>query len=285
MHIVTILRDYLGLTQQALAKSAEISQSDLCEIETKPPYGQIEKYLRLSQELDVSVHAIVTNDCRLIPETFFQKHPHQPYTEVSKNKRAQMGRDGEELAFQMERKGVGQRFPTLAQLVIPYYKLRTAYRGCDILSFDEKGKPVLIEVKTTADTSGTEFNLTVNEYNTAVRQTAQGVPYLIYRYSGWGSDAMHLDVVSFTELQTGKRVAPSDYVCSMKPAEQEKSGIAYWRQRRGITQAELANQLHVKPQHLCLYEKGARKCSVMTYLKISELLEVPIDDLMNTYPV
>lgn len=44
MHIITVLRDYLGLTQQALAKEANITQADLCEIETMEPYGSMAKY-------------------------------------------------------------------------------------------------------------------------------------------------------------------------------------------------------------------------------------------------
>lgn len=285
MHIITILRDYLGLTQQALAKNAGITQCDLCEIETKPPYGQIDKYRRLSQVLDVPIHAIVTNDCRQIPMCFFEKHPHQPYTVAAEHKRAHMGRGGEELALQMEQKRLEKKWPVLAQLVLPYFKLRTKSRGYDILSFDENGKPFLIEVKTTANTAQTDFNLTVNEYETAIRQTKLGVPYRIYRYSGWGSEKLQLDIVDFAELQSGKRIEPSDYVCSMKLVEQEQSGIAYWRQKRGINQAELARQMEIMPQHLCLYEKGARKCSVKTYLKISEILEVSIDELLKTYPV
>ena len=285
MHIITILRDYLGLTQQVLAKSAGITQCDLCEIETKPPYGPIDKYCRLAEVLDVPVHAIVTNDCRQIPISFFEKHPHQPYTVASNHKRAQMGREGEELALQLEQKRLERKWPSLARLVLPYFKLRVGFRGFDILSFDENGFPFLIEVKTTANTAETDFNLTVNEYETAIRQTKLGVPYRIYRYSGWGSEALHLDVVDFAELQSGKRIEPSDYVCSMKSVEQEQSGIAYWRKEREISQAELARQMEIMPQHLCLYEKGARKCSVKTYLKVSEILEISIDDLLKTYPV
>ena len=37
MHIVAIVRDYLGLSQQALAKQSGISQADICEIETREP--------------------------------------------------------------------------------------------------------------------------------------------------------------------------------------------------------------------------------------------------------
>ena len=37
MHIIQVIRHYLGLTQQELARQAGISQPDLCEMEIKDP--------------------------------------------------------------------------------------------------------------------------------------------------------------------------------------------------------------------------------------------------------
>ena len=80
MHIIQILRSYLGITQQELAQKAGISQPDLCEMGIKTPYGRIDKYQRLSDYLGISVHALVTNDCRLVPSSFFERHPPRTYT-------------------------------------------------------------------------------------------------------------------------------------------------------------------------------------------------------------
>ena len=41
MHIIQVLRSYLGLTQQELARKAGITQPDLCEMEIKEPYAQL----------------------------------------------------------------------------------------------------------------------------------------------------------------------------------------------------------------------------------------------------
>lgn len=67
MHIIQIVRNYLGLTQTQLAKAAGLCQADICEMEKKPPYGRAEKYRRLSEYTGISVHTLVTNDCSLIP--------------------------------------------------------------------------------------------------------------------------------------------------------------------------------------------------------------------------
>lgn len=59
MHILTILMDYMGLTQAELAKKADISPADLNEMINKVPYGMITKYQRMAQYLCVSVDSIV----------------------------------------------------------------------------------------------------------------------------------------------------------------------------------------------------------------------------------
>ena len=61
--------------------------------------------------------------------------------------------------------------------------------------------------------------------------------------------------------------------------------ITVLRDYLGMTQQELARQLGIQPQHLCRYETGGHRCPVTMYRKISDLLEVPIDDLLATYPV
>ena len=285
MHIIQILRDYLGITQQALAREAGITQADLCEMETRPPYGTIEKYKRLSAVLGVPVHALVTNDCRLVSQTFFDSHTPAPYTGCSNHIRSRIGRAGEEAVLQMERERLQKISPALAQLVIPYFKLRAASVGYDILSFDDDGVPVFIEVKTTCQDASTEFNLTRNEYDKAEKLTKRGNQYLIYRLSGWGTSSQRLDVMSFQEMMHGRQIIPSEYICSMKPRRTELSGIAYYRCLRNLTQVELARQLEILPNDLCLYERGERKCPVTVYQKLSQMLAVSIDALLETHPL
>lgn len=82
MHIIQVVRHYLGFSQQELAKHAGITQPDLCEIEIKAPYGRIDKYQRLLNDLGIPVHALVTDDCSLIPSSFFERYPPRPYAKV-----------------------------------------------------------------------------------------------------------------------------------------------------------------------------------------------------------
>ena len=76
--IISILRAYLRLSQTELAHRANIGQADLSEMETKPPYGQLGKYQRLSNYLCVPVEALLKDRPDLIPLSFFDAHP-APY--------------------------------------------------------------------------------------------------------------------------------------------------------------------------------------------------------------
>ena len=66
MHVITALRDYMGMSQMELAKQANITQCDLSEIETMEPYGSIAKYERLSKVLGVPVDTLVRNDSQIL---------------------------------------------------------------------------------------------------------------------------------------------------------------------------------------------------------------------------
>lgn len=281
MNIITILRDYLGITQQELAKQANITQCDLCEMETKEPYGQIMKYQRVAKVLGVPVHALVTNNCTLVPESFFETHQHAEYLETTDR----LGREGEECAWHMEQEKLGGIFPVLARLVIPYYKLRRYSPGYDILSFDEHGKPIFIEVKTTTYGEDKDFRMTVHEHTVANKLTAKGERYYIYRYTNWGKKEQKLHVIPFQAMLDGARITPGQFTCSMTDRETQVCGIAYFRRLRGMTQEEMASQLGILQQHLCRYEKTERKCSIPMYRKMADLLEVTIDELLETYPV
>lgn len=282
MHIITILRDYMGITQQELARRAKISQADLSEIEGHEPYGTIAKYQRLSAVLDVPVHALVANDGRQIPLSFFEKHPRAPYLE--KPKSIGVGQEGEEEVFRRECERLETIFPALARLVIPYFKLRRTSPGYDILSYDNDGVPIYIEVKTTKYDETAEFRLTPHEYDVAQKLTCKGEKYFIYRFTDWGTCKRKLHIIPFQTMLDGGRIMPCQYVCTMKDRVIDLCGLAYHRRVRGITQIDMAKQLGISPQHLCRYETGSRACPVTLYLKIAQLLEVSIDELLETYP-
>lgn len=53
------------------------------------------------------------------------------------------------------------------------------------------------------------------------------------------------------------------------------------REKKGMTQQTLANQIYVTRQSISRWETGSRYPDLMTTKKISELLEVSIDDLLS----
>lgn len=281
MHIIQVVRSYLGLTQQELAKRAGITQPDLCEMEIKEPYGQIDKYRRLSHYLGIPVHALVTNDCTQIPLSFFDKHPLPSYAETVSGRNLELGRNGEDAALALEQERLNTVYPNLSQLVLPYYKLR--YRpGYDILSFDDCGKPIFIEVKTTTE-DNPDFVLTKQEYQVANKLTAKGETYQIYRFSNWGKQNQELTVYDFQRLKDHCELTPATYLCSTTPKEPLISGITYYREACGMSKGDLADCLGIKTPDLWRYENGMRACPVSVYQKISNILGVSIDQLLQHY--
>ena len=281
MHVITVLREYMGMTQCELARRAELSQCDVSEMEHLKPYGAISKYEKLAKALGVSVHCLVTDDCTRIPLSFFETHAHAPYLEESTRK----GWDGEEAVFEMEQERLMNLSPSLARLIIPYYKVKQQPPGYDILSFNDQGQPVAIEVKTSVSDADSDFRLTTREYNVAKKMTERDETYLVYRFTRWGSEKQQLHIMSFREMQNGARVTPAYYTCVMKDRTTQLSGIAFHRRLKGMTQRMLAAEIGILPDVLCQYETRERKCMVPTYQKLAEALEVTVDELLATYPV
>lgn len=279
MHLIQIVRNYLGLSQQELASKVGITQPDLCEMEIKPPYGRIEKYERLSEYLGIPIHALVNNDCTLVPLSFFDKHPHAPYGESVSGGKQELGRAGEEAVFEYERERLQKINPSLAKLVIPHFKLGNR-PGYDILSFDDLGKPLYIEVKTTTG-DDPDFNLTKQEYYRAVKVTAEDYCYLIYKYTNWGTDTQALKIYDFKEMKTSGNISPSTYVCSTLEREPVVTAIRYYRERCGISKGEFADYLGIQTPHLWRYETGERRCSVEMYQRMAVILNTTIDDLVK----
>ena len=279
MHLIQIVRSYLGLSQQELAELVGITQPDLCEMEIKPPYGRIEKYERLSAYLGIPIHALVNKDCTLVPLTFFDRHPPAPYAESGAGGNQGLGRNGEEAVFEAEQERLERINPSLARLVLPYFMLRNR-PGFDILSFDESGEPVCIEVKTT-QYDDPDFVLTKQEYQKAKRVTAEGTRYLIYRYTNWGTDQQKLTVYDFADMKGNGDISPSTYVCSTIKREPAVTGIRRYRELRGISKGDMADYLGIQTTHLWRYETGERRCSVEMYQRMATILGTTIDELVG----
>ena len=284
MHLLTIIRAYLGVSQTILAKEAGITQPDLSEIESKEPYGKIFKYQRLSRCLDIPVDTILKSDYRSIPESFFEKHPHVDYLPLPTTPDQRLGREGEEYIFQREQARVARIYPALSKLVLPYFKMPGDRPGYDILTYDDAGQPYCLEVKTSVqDTGG--FRITNHELDVAQRKLAAGERYDICYISNWGTDAQQEQDITFSSLMTTHNIMPCYYFCKPipKPKTGPVSGLAYFRRLRGIRQADIAHELDITASDWSLYETGKRNTPVNIYLKASEILNATVDELLQTY--
>lgn len=282
MHIVTILRYYLGLSQSELAEKSGVSYADVNEIENKPNNGMIEKYRKLAECLLVPVHTIVMNDALGVPETFFQQRSKIKYTSLPKTKNGRLGRLGEERVFRQEQERLAQINPVLARLVVPKYKIRGS-RGYDIISFKEDGTPFFIEVKT-GEVGNSSPQLTGCEYQTADKLTNLGYEYWIYHCSEWGREDQTFEKHLFRTLRDEHRIEPVRYICDFRPSKDTENGILHFRKQMGISQIEAANMLEIPASCLCKYETGENQCPVTTYQKMASLYQTTIDCLLQEYP-
>ena len=285
MHVLTALRHYLGITQTGLAQITNVTQADISEMETHAPYGQADKYQRVSSALGIPIEAIVKNDFRHIPVSFFENHSAPPYLPTPTSSEHLLGRQGEEFILRRERDRLADLYPALSKLVLPYFKMkmRGGSPGYDILSFDDTGIPFYLEVKTSLyDTNG--FRITNNELDTATKTLQAGEHYVVCQITNWGTKKQYVRDIPFEELQNHYRINPCYYFCRPTPPPAGPvSGLSYYRQLRGITQTEFAEMLGLMQCNLSLYENGQHKPSINFYLRVSELVDVPLDELMAQY--
>lgn len=284
MHVLTVVRSYLGLSQVALAKAAGITQADLSEMETREPYGKIKKYQRLSEYLELPLDLIVKNDFSHFPVSFFDTHPEPAFTAYPTSPDGIMGRQGEEYIYTREQIRLNESLPALAKLVLPYYKMKLSSPGYDILTFNEHGTPVALEVKT-SEKDNEHFRITPNELDAAQKLTASGIPYIICYISHWSMDDQKVREYDFSTLEQTHRIDPCVYLCRphSKPKQFPVSGLAYFRRKRGLRQTELAEAVGVHACDWNLYENGSRTPPIKVYLQASEILGATIDELVTQY--
>lgn len=284
MHVIRILRDYLGLTQTEIAKRSGLAHADVNEMENKEPYGFITKYQKLAEALQTSVQSLVMNDPSSVPISFFEQEHSIQYLSTTQNEKAILGRESEEYVFNTEIHRLSTRSQVLSKLVLPYYKMKGSYPGFDILSFNDDGSPLFIEVKTSEREDSIGFFLTTNEYNAAKKLTSKGYTYLVYNFSSWNSPNRKLDIYDFKQMLLEKRISPTKYTCSVSERPSSITGIVRYREMMGISQHELAERTGIPAGSLCKYEQG-QTISVDACAKLSKFFGIPIDDLLREYPI
>ena len=197
-----------------------------------------------------------------------------------------MGRKGEEYIFQREQSRLAEIYPALSRLILPIYKMKGPSPGYDVLSFDDSGKPFVIEVKTSAYNTNC-FRLTNNELRAATQMTEAGEKYVICYISNWGLPQQDIQEYTFGSLHQTHRMDPLYYMC--RPLAQRGprtvTGLAYFRQKRGFRQGDFAALMGINASKWNVYEGGHHRPPIKVYIRASELLDVTLDELVEEYEV
>ena len=280
--VCQVLRTRFGLTQCELARKTHVTPADVSEMENHIPHREWpDKFLRVSSFFGVPVDALLYNDFRFIPEGLAL--PELTYTPVPTDPDRLLGRQGEELALSMERQRVGELFPALSELVIPYFKLKGRYPGFDILTFDDMARPLCLEVKTSLPGT-TGFCLTPNEKKAADSLIAAGCRYVVRCITDWGSEEQAVTDYPYGELEQTHDIKAAYYRVAPKPKGREQlSGIAYYRMLRELRQEDLSRLTGIPQCDLSLYETGARRATVHTCKRLAEALDTTVQSLLATY--
>ena len=56
------------------------------------------------------------------------------------------------------------------------------------------------------------------------------------------------------------------------------------RKERGLSQEELSEKIDISPRHMCTIENGNSFPSIETFIKISEILDIDINEFFNLIP-
>ena len=96
-------------------------------------------------------------------------------------------------------------------------------------------------------------------------------------------DRAAMDAVLAHEAKVGKEVARRDYLTGdeMKRILDDESPVKVWREKRGLTQRELAEQAAVSPSYLAEIETGKKPGSAVALRKLSRVLAIPMENLLS----
>ena len=85
------------------------------------------------------------------------------------------------------------------------------------------------------------------------------------------------------EENVGKEVARRDYLTGdeMKRILDDESPVKVWREKRGLSQRELAEQAGVSSSYLAEIETGKKPGSAEALRKLSRALAIPMENLLS----
>ena len=163
-NIITFLRMHYGLTQQQFADACGLKVIDVGKLERKEYGIQLSKLRTLAAHLHVSLDAIIHDRLDLALESLHTApvidHASKLKLQNTQLKRLDNGLRGEELVLAEERRKLAGT--PYDNAVDPHYALDPSF-GFDLLSFTPDGKPLYIEVKSTAEKTDTPFYMSAGE--------------------------------------------------------------------------------------------------------------------------
>ena len=155
---------HYGLTQQQLADACGLKVIDVGKLERKEYGIQLSKLRTLAAHLHVSLDAIIHDRLDLALESLHTApvidHASKLKLQNTQLKRLDNGLRGEELVLAEERRKLAGT--PYDNAVDPHYALDPSF-GFDLLSFTPDGKPLYIEVKSTAEKTDTPFYMSAGE--------------------------------------------------------------------------------------------------------------------------
>ncbi|KAA5603716.1 helix-turn-helix domain-containing protein [Roseospira marina] len=85
------------------------------------------------------------------------------------------------------------------------------------------------------------------------------------------------DILAASRVDETDAIPLDDY---KKIAAGDVSALRYWRERRGLSQAALAEKAGVPQSYISTIEGGKKPGSVSTYKALAEALDLDVDDLI-----
>ena len=129
--------------------------------------------------------------------------------------------------------------------------------------------------------------MTAKELRMAQDCMAAGENYILCALTNWGKSQQRRRDIPFEKLAAEYDMQHMGVRFRRKPrcANGGISGIAYHRKRKGLNQTQLAALIGTRQCAICLYESGKRTPSLQVLRRLSAVLDVAIDDLVQTYEV
>jgi ribosome-binding protein aMBF1 (putative translation factor) len=89
------------------------------------------------------------------------------------------------------------------------------------------------------------------------------------------------------EEKVGEEVARRDYLTGdeMRRILDDESPVKVWREKRGLSQRELAEQAGVSSSYLAEIETGKKPGSAEALRKLSRVLVIPMENLVSRPPL